>query len=216
MLFDRLEMRESVRIMARQLAIDPALRDDLMQEALIHLWFREQSCPGQRPSWYLQSCRFHLRNYLRGGRSLDSPRHFRLRRPVPKADEEPIDAWHDSVSGTSILNQICAREMCSLLSQRLAPLERQILAGMSDGLGLREIAHRLGVSHTYVVKHRRRIASLALRLGIVPPPKAGPSLAASVAPRPARFSVGKAPKSEGPFHPAVSHAMETIVCDGMI
>lgn len=171
MLFDRQEIRESVRIIAQQLAIDPALRDDLVQEALIHLWLREESCPGQSPSWYLQSCRFHLRNYLRCGRSVDSPRHYRVRCLALDADGEQIDGLHDSVSGTSILDQICAREMCSLLSQRLVPLERQILACMADGLGMREIAQRLGVSHTYVIQHRRRIAALARHLGILPPPK---------------------------------------------
>jgi RNA polymerase sigma factor (sigma-70 family) len=188
MLFDRLEIRESVRIMARQLAIDPALRDDLVQEALIHLWLREESCPGQSPSWYLQSCRFHLRNYLRGGRSVDSPRHFRVRCLTLNADGEQIDSLHDSVSGTSILDQICAREMCRMLSQRLTPLERQVLACMTDGLGMRETAQRLGVSHTHVIQQRRRIASLARRLGILPPPKQYRSFAATLSDRPGHRS----------------------------
>src|SRR5215831_16288917 len=47
-------------------------RDDLMQEALLHLWRSEQERPGQTTSWYLQGCRFRLQHYLGAGRSLDS------------------------------------------------------------------------------------------------------------------------------------------------
>jgi DNA-binding CsgD family transcriptional regulator len=99
-----------------------------------------------------------------------------VRRLTLDADGKQIDSLHDSVSATSILDQICAREMCSMLSQRLTPLERQILACMTDGLGMREIAQRLGVSHTYVIQIRRRIASFARRLGIVPPSRQHRSL----------------------------------------
>ncbi len=176
MLFDRHEIRESVRLIARQLAIDPALHDDLFQEALIHLWLREESCPGQSTGWYLQSCRFHLKNHLRCGRSVDSPRHFRVRQELPEHGDAPIDSWHDSMGGTTILDQICARELCSMLSEWITPVERQILACLTDGLGMREIGQRLGVSHTFVIQHRRKIASLALKLGFVPPARSNPTL----------------------------------------
>ena len=33
-------------------------REDLLQEALVHLWSSERQHPGQRRSWYLQSVKF--------------------------------------------------------------------------------------------------------------------------------------------------------------
>jgi RNA polymerase sigma factor (sigma-70 family) len=178
MLFDDLDIRESMRRMACQMAIDPALRDDLVQEALIHLWLREQACPGHPPAWYTQSCRFHLKNYLRGGRSVDSPKRFRGRRPANESSEEKEAAWDDTVGSASLLSYVSVREICALLSPRLSVLERQILACLTDGLGMREIALRLGVSHTLVIQRRQRIAALAIGLGVLPMPKTCPAAAA--------------------------------------
>jgi DNA-directed RNA polymerase specialized sigma24 family protein len=49
-----------------------ALRDDLVQEALVRLWRVKARRTGQTKSWYLQSCKFRLRHYLSSGRSMDS------------------------------------------------------------------------------------------------------------------------------------------------
>src|SRR5881296_140185 len=106
MLFDQRDIREAIRRIACQLGVDPALRDDLFQEGLIHLWRREESCPGHNPGWYLQSCRFHLRNYLRCGRSVDSPKRFRLRHQAFEQNGPEEVPWDDSLLGASILAQI--------------------------------------------------------------------------------------------------------------
>src|SRR6267378_1386006 len=55
-----------------------ALRQDLLQEALIHLWLTETRRPGQTKSWYLQSSKFHLLHYLASGRSVDSTKRARF------------------------------------------------------------------------------------------------------------------------------------------
>src|SRR5437867_1224868 len=73
-----------------------ALREDLLQEALIHLWRVGTRRPGQTRSWYLQSCKFHLTHYLASGRSVDSPKrgrgHSRL-----QDDSAPPEAFPELV-----------------------------------------------------------------------------------------------------------------------
>src|SRR6266571_4749171 len=66
-------LRESLTQIIRGLTPNAALREDLLQEALIHLWLTETRRPSQTRSWYLQSSKFHLQQYLVSGRSVDSP-----------------------------------------------------------------------------------------------------------------------------------------------
>src|SRR6266566_3276942 len=79
---------------------DLSLREDLMQEALIHLWQREEHCPGQTECWYMQSCRFHISNFLRNGRSLDSWKHRQARSFSPRTDE-----WLESSTEPSAVSE---------------------------------------------------------------------------------------------------------------
>jgi DNA-directed RNA polymerase specialized sigma24 family protein len=72
MLIDQRETWEGLRQIVFKVTPDRALHEDLIQEAFVHLWLREKQCPGQTRSWYFQSCRFFLQNYLRNGRSVDS------------------------------------------------------------------------------------------------------------------------------------------------
>jgi DNA-directed RNA polymerase specialized sigma24 family protein len=143
------------------------LQEDLTQEAFIHLWMREQQRPDQPQSWYFQSCRFFLQNYLRNGRSVHSNRHHQTLCSTIDGSSagEPL-------SGDSVPAQVSAREIISLLAMWLTPLERQLLNCLAEGFGLREIAARLKLSHTSVIRCRRRIAALAVKLGIEPLPNA--------------------------------------------
>ena len=167
MLIDDARTRELlVRIVCR-LSADPAVRDDLMQEALVHLWLLEERRPGQRPSWYLQSCKFHLQNFIALGRSVDSPKRRRGRITFAEGEESlPENNGDDSV-----LAQVSARDIFAQLCGRLTPFEKAILNHLAEGMGAREIAQRLEVTHPTVLKYRRRIAALAMRLGIPPYPK---------------------------------------------
>src|SRR5260370_3039644 len=72
MYFEEPSIQDSLIHMIRRMTSNPTLRDDLLQEALIHFWLTESRRPGQTQSWYLQSCRFHLQHYLASGRSIDS------------------------------------------------------------------------------------------------------------------------------------------------
>ena len=149
--------------MIRKMTANAALRDDLLQEALIHLWLTELARAGQTRSWYLQSCKFHLRHYLESGRSIDSQKR-RAGQLLPD-DVDGDDELLDQIdSGHSFLDYVSARDIISLLSRHLLPPEKAVLDCLADGLGAREIGRKLKVSHTLVIKQRRKIASLLRKL----------------------------------------------------
>ena len=143
-----------------------ALREDLMQEALVHLWRVETERPGQTRSWYWQSCRFHLQHYLASGRSVDSAKRGAGQVPFFLNGDDDCDVLGHTEPETAILGHVNAKEIVALLSKYLTPRERDVLACLADGLGAREIARRLKFSHAAAIKHRRKIALLALKFGI--------------------------------------------------
>ena len=161
MIFEQRSTRGLLRGMVRRLTAEPAQEEDLIQEAIIHLWLRETEKPGQTQSWYIQSCRLHLQNVLRRGRSVDG----RRRRQIgdPPIEIEPQEDLEARVDNT-LFSFICARDLVAELSKWLTPTEKQILSLSHEGLSLREIGGRLDLSHTSIRRHQRSIAALASRL----------------------------------------------------
>ena len=166
MLIDCPETVGILRPIVARASVNVSLREDLMQEALVHLWQQEQQHPGQRPSWYLQSCRYHLQNYLHRGCSVDSSKHRAAcllswsDNGIEDGDDETPDG------GAGVFAEVSAADMRAHLTRWLTPLERRILALLIDGFSLRETAIRLLLSHTAVAKHRRRMAQVAGSLGM--------------------------------------------------
>ena len=161
---EAVSLREALGQMIRRMTPNVALREDLLQEAMLHLWQIETRRPGQTRSWYLQSCRFHLQHYLNCGRSIDSAKRWRDQLPLndPSEDEEASNEEGDS--GNSVFTSVSAREIMSLLAPHLSHREQEVLDCLADGLGPREIGRKLKLSHTMVIRHRRKIASLFTRL----------------------------------------------------
>jgi len=156
--------RELLRRLVRTITANPVLWDDLFQEALIHLWTIESRRPGFTRSWYLQSCKYHLRHYLAAGRSIDSMKRREGRVQTEIESDPESDFYELEESGESVLSDVCAREIITMLSRQLLPPEKAVLDCLADGLGPREIGRRLNISHTMVIKHRCKIASLLSRL----------------------------------------------------
>jgi RNA polymerase sigma factor (sigma-70 family) len=170
MLIEDLQTLEQLGRIVIRLTSNPALREDLMQEALIHLWQVQEQNPGQTKNWYLQNCRYHLLHYLASGRSVDSPKR-RASQVQPTEQDENSDDLLDRFEGSdTVLQDVSARDMLSSLSKWLSGREMSILQWLSEGLGTREIAKRLGISHPMVIKHRRKIAALAEKLAIADRP----------------------------------------------
>jgi len=161
-------MCQALAQMSRRFTANVALRQDLLQEAMVHLWLTETRRPGQTRSWYLQSCRFHLHHYLNSGRSIDSAKRWRDQLPL---DDNPSGiecATEPGDAGNSVLTSVSAREIVSLLAPLLSRQEQSVLAGLADGLGPRELGRRLKLSHAMVIRHRRKIAKLVTKLELPP------------------------------------------------
>jgi len=158
-------MVNSLKGLVTRLTWNRSLQQDLLQEALIHLWLIETRRSGQTTSWYLQSCRFHLQHYLSSGRSVDSAKHrgqqveFQNGFQADKTEDNHISGIEDL-----LLSEVSARDLIGLLSQYLSNDERAVLNCLTEGLGPREIGRRLKMSHTMALRHRSKIAKVLIRL----------------------------------------------------
>ncbi len=164
MFVNELSTRSALTRMIRRMTGNRALREDLLQEALVHLWVTEIARAGQTRSWYLQSCKFHLLHYLAAGRSVDSAKRRDGQMWLADNGNTTDSFVDDTDSGESVLDLVSARDILSLLSPHLNNQERAVLECFAEGLRLREIGRKLKISHTMVIRHRRRIASLLSRL----------------------------------------------------
>ena len=111
-----------------------ALGDDLLQEALLHAWLIETRRPGQSRSWYLQSCKFHLRHYLNSGRSIDSPKRRAGQLPLTGDFDGHEEIVHEIRPSDSVWACVIARDIISLLSRYLLPPEKAVLDCLLEGL----------------------------------------------------------------------------------
>lgn len=168
MLIEDVMILEQLGKIVVRLTSNPTLREDLMQEALIHLWQVQEQNPGQTKNWYLKNCRFHLLHSLASGRSVDSPKR-RASQVQPSDQNDDAGDLLDRFEGTdTVLQDVSARDMLASLSKLLSSREIVVLQWLAEGLGAREIARRLGISHPMVIKLRRKIAALARKLSIEP------------------------------------------------
>jgi RNA polymerase sigma factor (sigma-70 family) len=156
--------------MVMRMAADTSLREDLMQEALIHLWQVQEHNPGQTKNWYVQNCRFHLLHYLATGRSVDSLKRRNCQVQPRNPGEGAPDLLDTLESSVTLLEEVSARDIFFSLSKWLTEREIMILRWLAEGHGTREIARRLKISHPMVIKHRRKIAAIAQKLSIDPLP----------------------------------------------
>src|SRR5258708_27983575 len=120
MFVDELSTRDSLVRMVRRMTANLALREDLLQEALIHLWLTEIGRPSQTKSWYLQSCKYHLLHYLASGRSVDSAKRRNNQLELDRDSGELDGFVEEEIADNSVLTWVCARDIISLLSSKLS------------------------------------------------------------------------------------------------
>ncbi|HYV26608.1 MAG TPA: LuxR C-terminal-related transcriptional regulator, partial [Candidatus Eisenbacteria bacterium] len=174
MSIEDLKTVERLGKLVSRLTSNVTLREDLLQEALVHLWQIQQQQPGQTESWYLQNCRYHLQHYLASGRSVDSHKRSggRVHPPENGDDHDSLlDIFDNDETCDAVLADVSARDIITSMSKWLPDLERTVLQYLAEGLGTCDIAKKLNISHPMVIKHRRKIAALATKLAIASLPK---------------------------------------------
>src|SRR5437899_1659078 len=116
---ESVSLREALAGMIRSMTPNPALREDLLQEAMVHLWLTETRRPDQTRSWYLQSCRFHLQHYLNSGRSIDSGKRCRDQTPMTDDSEGDEAASEPGDPRNFVVNRVRWRRILTLVASEL-------------------------------------------------------------------------------------------------
>jgi RNA polymerase sigma factor (sigma-70 family) len=170
-----------LRGVALKLTSDAELRKDLLQEMFVHL-FKVRTCqPAKTSSWYVKSCEFHARNYLKLGRSIDSLKRARNGVPLDTAhgkDADWIGSVFEPIDPLDLRSELITKDIIDLVLPHLTDTQQRILFLLLQGFGVREVARELGISHPAVVKQRKKIARLvsALLDESSGPPRAGQSI----------------------------------------
>jgi RNA polymerase sigma factor (sigma-70 family) len=152
-----------LRGVAAKLTADVELQKDLLQEMFIHLVRVEVELPGHTPSWYVKSCEFQARNYLKHGRSVDSPKRSRNLISLGEMGEDSDGHFFYVIEAADPLDafgEVMTNDIIELVVPHLSETQREILYLLMKGLGVREISRELGMTHPAVIKHRRKIARL--------------------------------------------------------
>jgi len=131
--------------------------EDLFQEALMHLWvdFNRHKLDDKTDSYILQGCYFHLKNHIRIVRdksklvSLDALMNedgMILEDIIPSSDTgEYFEYLNDKLLIEKMQNN------------GLTSKEKEFLSLYLEGLTIREIGKRFGISHVSVVKLKNKI-----------------------------------------------------------
>jgi RNA polymerase sigma factor (sigma-70 family) len=144
-------------------------REDCMQEALLGFWQAMRKEPGQPRVLYLSHCRFSIRDSLKHGRSVDSPKRRWLGYSIDDTEDGPISQNVAAlVSNIDPLQYASANDALEQMRVRLSIRDQTILQLLLEGNGTREIARRLKTSHSVVCRARTHIQSVALEIGLFP------------------------------------------------
>jgi DNA-directed RNA polymerase specialized sigma24 family protein len=156
---------------ALRLTGDPDQQRDLMQEMFVHLIRIQTAEPGQALSWYLKSCEFRARNYLKPGPGVDAPR--RAGNGL-LGDEVSAGGGMSPGNGTrfsaepvgpiEIQGELITSDVLNLILPLLSDMRQRVLFLLMRGCGVREAARELGITHPAVIKHRKKIARIAREL----------------------------------------------------
>lgn len=137
--------------------------EDLYQEALIHLWFRynQGSLSDKTDSYILQGCYFHLRNYVR--KTQDKVPILSISTGVGEDGTKLEDIL--TGDGTTAFDYLESKIDAEAREAKcLTEREKTILSFIMEGMSMREVGAKIGISHVMVLKIRNKIKEKYLQL----------------------------------------------------
>jgi RNA polymerase sigma factor (sigma-70 family) len=139
--------------------------EDLYQEALVHLWRENASgkLADKTDSYILQGCYFHLQNYIRTAKDKFSSYSLDVHEGEEGEYYEDPPALKDEKSSDYF--ERLNREMIVdvIRNNGLNGRERELLPYFAEGLTVREIGRRVGVSHVRILKMKEAIRRKCLK-----------------------------------------------------
>jgi len=102
----------------------------------VHLLRVQTESPAMTRSWYIKSCEFRARDYLRRGRSIDSYKRARGGEPTHSQD---FDQNFELSDPLGCLDEVMARDAISVIMCRLTDRQRLILSLLLEGFGVRAV-----------------------------------------------------------------------------
>jgi len=132
--------------------------EDLLQEALIHLWqdYNYGKLEDKTDSYILQGCYFYLKNHIR--KAADKAILLSMYSPAgedcPAELEDVLLLKNPGALFIDVNNKVLIEE---ILNDGLTSREKKVFSYLLEGYTVREIAKELGVSHVSVVKSSKRI-----------------------------------------------------------
>jgi len=157
------ELLPKLQSIAQKLTSDLCLQEDLVQEMRLHLWQQWQAHPNQTPAWYVQSCQYHARDYLKAGRSIDSK---------PREGVERVSLWQEDAEGgweplpisseNGFEDEIIFRDLLAKVRRRLTEKQGRTLDLWLQGYTEKEIGRMERVSRQSIHQQKKRIQEVAL------------------------------------------------------
>lgn len=130
--------------------------DDLVQEMVLHLWekWRKGEVERHTRSYILQSCWFHIKNYLR-----KSDSRLKTISVDESVDKEDIYLWgiipQESIPVTDAVEFEMTVE--SIMSNGLTQREKEVFSLILEGCTLREVGEKLRISFVRVFKIKNNL-----------------------------------------------------------
>lgn len=130
--------------------------EDLYQEAMLHLWidYKKGVLGDKTDSYILQGCYYHLKNYIR--KTKDNTIFVSLSSPIG----EDGTLMEDILQLNDIDEQACLDSKIDIEAAEdkyLTKREKQVLCYFMEGMSMREIGRKIGISHVMVLKIRNKI-----------------------------------------------------------
>ncbi len=139
--------------------------EDLFQEALVYLWkeFTAGKLADKTDSYILQGCYFHLQNYIRTVKDKVTPLSLDIYigeegeyfTETLSLEDEKSDDYFQRLNEKLIVEVI--------RNNGLTIREKELLPFFAEGLTIREIGKKVGVSHVWVLKMKEEIRRKCLK-----------------------------------------------------